>query len=682
MRQRSLAVVMVASGCALASGRAWSDVHLAAVSVAPTRPHLVAPGATTSYVVAVRSDSEVAESAVVEVHAVSASEGSWSALLAPADELFRPAQPGTEQVGVSAPPDDSRRLVLSFRAPEGVPDGATARVTVWARAQGVVTSSLEVAATVRRRPKVFYVAIDGCGRGYLELDRRGSRYDGTGERLMPNAWTFMNGAAWMRAASSGLPAVTDPNHLAALTGAWAGTLGVYQVDGQYMGLDAYGRPVVDRPSPDGLRWGVDGRPLRSIFDVAKDPVAGGAATAFNAIVTGKPWLADHVRGQVDAVAHGSDHPYYVPAPAAYRLGDPPSDPDADQDFEGTNPGPRLLRHRFSLGARLADALPSRVPSDRWTAEAAVRLLQAEDPDVLYVNLANTDVAQHVFGAADQPGEWVDPGTPDRLWDDESVYNRNANRDPVLDVVREADWGFGAIVQALEARDVRGGAMVVLLSDHGLVTAMGTPETVIDLGSLLLASGIGEEELERLAGRGQLAHISMADATRAEEVEAILEDHERLDPVEGRLVKPLLVVNRSEMDTGIDASSGPFGADGIPGNHRGELYSAWSIEEPVTDNSKVRWPDLFVFTRGHFRTEITSDVSQSGGGAPMTGVHGAPSSADVLAGLSGPGIRAGAYDQPATLADVGATLFAVLGASVPPSADGRVLLEILQTGSLP
>jgi predicted AlkP superfamily pyrophosphatase or phosphodiesterase len=679
---RRLAVLVAASAWTLAVDPAAGDVHLEAVSVAPARPHFVAPGATTTFVIAVRTDSAVPEAAVVEVQAVAASQGSWSATLSPADELFRPSQPGSEQMAVSALPDGSGRVVVSLRAPEGLSEGALATATVRARTQGFTTSSIEVGATVRHRPKLIYVAIDGCGRGYLALDRRGSPYDGIRERLMPNAWRFLEGAAWMRAASSGLPAVTDPNHLAALTGAWAGTLGVYQVNGLYMGVDADGRPVMEPPTPDAVRWGTDGRPVRSVFDLAKDPAEGGAPAAFNAMVTGKPWLADFVYDRLDLVANGSDHPYYVPPPAAYRLGDPPSDEDAGDDFEGTNPGPRLLRHRFSLGGLLADALPSHVPSDRWIVEAAVRTLQAEDPDVLYVNLANTDVAQHVFGAADRPEEWVDPGTPDRLWDDESIYNRNANRDPVLDVVREADWGFGAIVQALVSRDAVERAVVVLLSDHGLVTAMGTADTVVDLGSALMAAGVLESTIERLAGRGQLAHVFMSDPTKTAEVEAILESYEQLDPVEGRTVRPLLAINRAEMDTGVDAVSGPFGGDGLGGNHRGELYSEWSIEAPVTDNSKVRWPDLFVFTRGHFRTEVTSEVSQSGSGAPMTGVHGAPSSADVIAGLAGPGIRAGTHDQPATLADLGATLFALLGGRAPSTADGQVLHGILEATSQP
>jgi hypothetical protein len=244
------------------------------------------------------------------------------------------------------------------------------------------------------------------------------------------------------------------------------------------------------------------------------------------------------------------------------------------------------------------------------------------------------------------------------------------------VVHEADWDFGAILQTLERRGALERAVLVLLSDHGLMTAMNTPETVIDLGAVLLAQGMQESDFERLAGRGQLAHIALNDPRKSEQAEAILESYEMLDPVDGRMVKPLLVINRREMETGVDASSGPFGADGIAGNHRGELYSEWSIDSPINDGSKVRWPDLFVFTRGHFRTELTSDVSNSGNGTPINGVHGAPSTADVLAMLAGPGIQPGTYDAPASLADLGATLFELYGASAPGSVDGRVLHAIL------
>jgi arylsulfatase A-like enzyme len=115
-----------------------------------------------------------------------------------------------------------------------------------------------------------------------------------------------------------------------------------------------------------------------------------------------------------------------------------------------------------------------------------------------------------------------------------------------------------------------------------------------------------------------------------------------------------------------------------GNREGELYSEWSIDVPDTDNSKVRWPDLFIFTRHHFRTVMSggSLSSPSGSGTPMNGVHGSRDSAEVVLMMSGPGIARGIYGGEASLADIAPTLYRLLGVSAPGNVNGRVLDEIL------
>jgi hypothetical protein len=426
-----------------------------------------------------------------------------------------------------------------------------------------------------------------------------------------------------------------------------------------------------------LRFGPDGERVVSL-DAAKDPAYGGGPTAFTAIVTGKDWLTDLFRDQaLDLGVHGSDHPFYVPRPRPYRLGDPPSDEDAGRDREGTNLGPRRTRKLVSVEARIIQSAPWDFPEDRWVAEAAIRVIQAEDPDVVYVDLADADPAQHVFGAADEPGEWIDPGTPNVLWDDQNVYNSNANRDPVLDVLHEADHDFGAITDVLAARQALDRSFVVLLSDHRHVTALNAPGSLIDPGRILLEGGIVEADIERIVNRGQLGHIALTDPAKSRRVESLLESYEAFDPVQRRMVRPIMVVNRQEMDSGVDGGEGLIAQDGVAGDRRGELYSEWSIDAPRSEKPRVRWPDLFLFLRGHFVTRITSNlVSRDGHEVPINGVHGAPSSAELLLVASGPGIRPGAYAGPATPADLGATLFRLLGVDRPRSVDGRVLDEIL------
>ncbi len=654
----------------------WAPVELHIVSTAPARPHYVAAGAATTFVISLRNtaDTPVTVRLAIERPA----QAGWKARLFAADAVFRAVGDGADEATHTLAGGASVHVVAWLGASASLSDGEEGRAFVRAFAQGHEQGRVELPARVSRRPKLYYVAIDGCGPRYLDLNRRGTHFDGTGERLMPRSWAFAATAARMTRAAALLPAVTDPNHAAALTGAWGGTLGVYQVRRQYVGLNRFGQPASGFVSRESLRFGPDGERVVSLLDAAKDPAYGGAPTAFTAIVTGKDWLTDLFRDQaLDLGVHGSDHPFYVPRPRPYRLGDPPSDEDAGRDREGTNLGPRRTRKLVSVEARIIQSAPWDFPEDRWVAEAAIRVIQAEDPDVVYVDLADADPAQHVFGAADEPGEWIDPGTPNVLWDDQNVYNSNANRDPVLDVLHEADHDFGAITDVLAARQALDRSFVVLLSDHRHVTALNAPGSLIDPGRILLEGGIVEADIERIVNRGQLGHIALTDPAKGRRVESLLESYEAFDPVQRRMVRPIMVVNRQEMDSGVDGGEGLIAQDGVAGDRRGELYSEWSIDAPRSEEPRVRWPDLFLFLRGHFVTRITSNlVSRDGHEVPINGVHGAPSSAELLLVASGPGIRPGAYAGPATPADLGATLFRLLGVDRPRSVDGRVLEEIL------
>jgi predicted AlkP superfamily pyrophosphatase or phosphodiesterase len=678
MRIRSIThFVTAAFFLSLGVGRVWADVELAVVSTAPARAHFVAAGVATTFVVSAGNTSILPVTVSMKIQSSVGPPGDWQALLFAADNLFRPVGSGSDQMVVTIPPRQTVRIVARLGAGPSLADGAEGGAVVSAWLQGSLQGSLELKTRVRNRPKVYYVAFDGCGRGYLDLNRKGTWFDGTGERLMPRAWAFASRGARMNNASSVLPAVTDPNHAAALTGSWAGTLGIFSVRTQYMGEDAAGRPVMAGDSRDMLRWGPDGQRVPAVFDVNKDPASGGSPTAFNAIISGKNWLGELFRdGAMDLVVNGKDYPAYVPAPQPYRLGDPPSDDNSQQDREGTNLGPWGLKHLFSAEAALIGTLPWDFPEDHWIAEATVRVIQAEDPDVLYVDLAGPDEVQHVFGAADRPEEWVDPGTPNILWDDENVYNENANRDPVLDVVHEADWDFGLITDTLDARQALSHSFVVLLSDHGLTTAMNAPGTLLDPGKILLDNGFTDSDVERIVNRGDIAHIDLRDPTMSGRIEAALESYEVFDPVAKTKVRPFVVINRDEMDSGIDGIGGALAKDGVAGNRRGELYSEWNIDMASTDNTKIKWPDLFIFMRDHFRTKISTKLSSSSDGPPLNGVHGSRSSAEVILIMSGLGIQPGVYARPASLADIAPTLYRLLGVNAPGNVDGRILDEIL------
>ena len=318
--------------------------------------------------------------------------------------------------------------------------------------------------------------------------------------------------------------------------------------------------------------------------------------------------------------------------------------------------------------------PQAFPEDRWLAEAAIRTISAEDPDVLYVLLAETDTSQHIWGAADNPEEWSDEGTPDVLWDDVNVYNGNANRDPILDIVHEADVSFGLILDVVRARGMDENSVVVLLSDHKLITAMEDP---LPVGQILLDLGVLADEVEFMLSRHSNTFIYLQNPADAPRIEALLESYQTMHPVLNEMVNPFIVVNQDEMDSGIDNVEGRMMEDGIVGNKRGELYSEWTIDFPVDDTSKVKWPHLILFNRHRFQNLLIATQDITGGirGPKTIGTHSTPETASVPIAIRGPGVVPGLYLDAASLADIAPTLYRILGIVIPEHVDGQALEAI-------
>lgn len=243
-------------------------------------------------------------------------------------------------------------------------------------------------------------------------------------------------------------------------------------------------------SRDILRWGSNGDPVLSIFDVAKDPDMGGDPESLNALITGKHWMDryfDDGNDTVDILANGVAYPDYLDPPGAHILGDPPSDGNADEDRDGTNVKPFALFHKISnpiLGTLLGNH-PETHPDDRWIIESAIKIIAAEDPDVFYILPALVDAVGHHAGGADRPEEWAVDIQPEVLWDDLNIFNLKANRDPVLDMVHEADVTFGMFLNTLQVRETYDNTILTFLSDHGLRVYM---DEYLDTMQICLSGG--------------------------------------------------------------------------------------------------------------------------------------------------------------------------------------------------
>jgi predicted AlkP superfamily pyrophosphatase or phosphodiesterase len=671
---------------------AEAQVTAAVETVRPGRAHLVAAGTPTTFVLTLRNASAAGRELIVRVD----SSVDATAVVRPADERFQPTGAGLSELRLTVAPGASAHVLAWITPNAGLPEGQPGHATVSAWDGTSPLGTFDLGWKISARPKLFYVVIDALGSGYIDLNRVGRKLPALGaaarrpasrrappwaqDPLMPRVRGFLGESALFTGARSVLPSTTDPNHMAALTGSWPGTVGIHSVSSYYAGRDSRDRPINLDGSKDLLRTGALGTPIQSVFDVAKSVAAGGTPDAFNMIVTGKSWLGDLVRddiGTMDIVSSGKAFPSYVPAPPALKLGDPPGDPDAATDREGTNLGPRPILKIYSTQAVAIGQTPDKSPDDLWVAEAAARMIMAEDPDVAHVVLAEVDTVQHVFGSADKPEEWSDNGTPNVLWDDTNIYNPYANRDPILDVVHAADHSFGYILDTLRARGATGRSFVVLMSDHGQLTQM---KDALNLPEILAAEGVPGADVERVISSGELASIYLTDPARAAFVEARLEAHEEVNPVTGATVKPFMVVNRAEMDSGLDIASGLSLEDGLSGNRRGELYSEWCIDTPLPPGTeRVRWPDLFVFNRDHYQNHLARTDDLDGGlfGVVFNGHHGAPQAGHIVLAMAGPHLRPGRYDVPATLADVLPTLYPLLGLQPPAHVDGKPLSVAVQ-----
>ena len=190
-----------------------------------------------------------------------------------------------------------------------------------------------------------------------------------------------------------------------------------------------------------------------------------------------------------------------------------------------------------------------------------------------------------------------------------------------------------------------------------------------------------DDLEYWTVIGDVARIHFWKHTeeKADLVEQILENYELPHPLTGEVVPVFTVVNREEMDSGIDevvGQLGGFAEDGIPGNKRGALYSEWMIDGVAPPYAKARWPHLFVFVNGRFSFPLRfQNISPQE--SAFVASHNGLATTWIPIALSGPGIRPGNYMERSTLSDIAPTLYHLLGLRAPEHVDGNIMSWVLE-----
>jgi len=653
-----------------ASADISEDVLAEIISVNPERPHLVMPGAATTFVLSVSNVS--AEMFHARAFVESQTTG-WTATLSRANRLFQSIDSYQDSLELELPGSSLQYCIIRFHPQQGMPENSLGSAKVSVSVGNETICETSISAKVRNQPKIYMLAYDGLPRNYMKLDRSGGYQYVKTNPLMPNFRKFAAESALLLKGRSQVPSFTDANHTAALTGSWPGTTGTIGVKSYYGGRDGNGDQVIIPAKHDILRWGSSGEPVLSIFDVAKDPEMGGDTDALNAYITGKDWMTKYFEdgnSTVDILANGANYPYYITPPEKYRLGDPPTDVDAGTDRDGINVRPLRWFHAIMdpiLGTNYGKN-PDAHPQDRWIIESALQIIAAEDPEVFYISPGLVDAVGHHVGGADRPEEWAAGFKPGAQWDDINVYNINANRGPALDMVHEADATLGMFLDVLNQNETSDNSIVSLLSDHGMHVYM---HQYLDVMQILLDNNVPEEAIDCYICRGEVFQIFFTDRDYIGLVTSILEDYRILHPVFNRELCPFVVLDKSEMETGEDGVLGRVAQSSGP--RRAELYSEWYIDNPVGDNTKPLWPDIMGFTAYRYQGVYT------GFGRKMNGGHGGFGEVqDVPLILRGPGIKSGVYQNNAYLVDIVPTLYSLLGWETPDNVDGRILDEIIDS----
>jgi len=618
-------------------------------------PHRLNPGAKTTYILQITNIFD--QEKEVELSLDGTVPSGWTCNISPtAATTLQPGQEAEARIEIRAPQEAEPGTELTTRVIASTSTGEQDGVTV--------------SCQVTQKKKVYFVAIDALSYEYLDLNRAGTGKGGTGDWLMPNIHAFMERSSSYSETYVHLPSATDMNHMTNISGSMSGTEGLHSVAAYYYGRDEDGHMVIKDPTHDDLRWGEEGEPVLSMYDVAKNQAYGGDAGAFNAVISGKGWVAELMRdtnGVLDRVAQGQAVPFYLEKPKSYLMGDPPSDEDAaaDPDF------------KWPLG-HIIGSRPGMFPDDRWVMEGALRIIENEDPDVFYILMAEVDDGQHMMGTAWDLEEWLDQGT-ESTWDDISRINPFATREGTLDTVREADYNFGLFLDFLEHRGTRDDVYIVLTADHGQVTHL--PKG-IDYKEILNKKGITEGENYATIAASAIGFIYDSEPETAERIEEILQKVKRYNRETERRENPFIVLNREEMRTGIDTYTGE--AVTSPD----ELYSIWYAEFPVEDNSKQRWPDLFIFAREHWQIPVYGGELFNLGlkvdfcipEAPLlVGGHGGTESQHIPLVMSGPGIKAGYVNDTEKIMNstIAPTIYQLNGWSCPANVDGEPILSCLE-----
>lgn len=255
----------------------------------------------------------------------------------------------------------------------------------------------------------------------------------------------------------------------------------------------------------------------------------------------------------------------------------------------------------------------------WT-QAAVHILNRHKPNLLLFHLLNPDASNHRDGP--------------RSWASRTAY-------------AYADQCVAMVLETLRGAGLTDRATVVVLTDHGFKAAKRfiQPNAALRrMGLLKTAGGKIDGDAYALSAGGS-AMLYLTNPARKSELAARLSAEFRKMEGVGRVLTP-------------------------------DEFAAWDLPDPRT---QVRMADLVLYAKdGYAFTAAAEGADLAGPESGYPGHHGYPASdpdMDAAFLAWGYGIKAGAKLDRISHLDVGPTLTALFGVTMP-NVEGRVLEEIL------
>jgi predicted AlkP superfamily pyrophosphatase or phosphodiesterase len=268
-----------------------------------------------------------------------------------------------------------------------------------------------------------------------------------------------------------LPANTSTNHTAIMTSSYAGMTGILGAVGCYQGLDfSHPKSSLHYGSPKCGMYIHRYLQVPTFFNTIKehDP------RLVTALIVGKTWIGNILGDQdTDVTIYPGNtdencdqhkpNPDYVNDPEAYVVSGlaHPEDNELLPRYYIPKPGEKGGNPPGTLMTPLKEFHAGHLPSDDWVVDQAIKCINHDDPNFMYMILMNLDDSGHNYGAAIANIES----------DEAEIANLTLIRNP--DAMRDqlflTDTALGRFIKHLKKKGLYEDSRIIVTADHGMNT---------------------------------------------------------------------------------------------------------------------------------------------------------------------------------------------------------------------